>query len=248
MGKVKEALKKTKVFFLEKEKNITFIVFGIIFVSLAYSFLGRFFIYKPSNSDDVKNIMLFFTWQSNVIIFIFFLGKSLHFLVPNSKFLKIFKNNKIEIGVASYISLTILIPTFIFGPAMLAGLWESTTPLAMSTLSTGQNVAYIAQVILLHYVTPLAVLIPFFLTKNGDKNLKYLWFGPWSIYPIFYLIFTMLWGNSTGWYPYPIINPTLQPVLAYVFIGVIGFIYIGFTFFIIWFIRNKEERFKYFKV
>lgn len=59
---------------------------------------------------------------------------------------------------------------------------------------------------LLHSVIPLGALIYWaFFEKKG---LRYSQILPWSIYPLAYLLFTLVRGNISGFYPYPFINVT----------------------------------------
>lgn len=58
---------------------------------------------------------------------------------------------------------------------------------------------------LLHSVVPALVTIYWFANKKG-QNLKYSQMGWWLIYPFIYLLYVLLRGNFSGFYPYPFIN------------------------------------------
>lgn len=57
----------------------------------------------------------------------------------------------------------------------------------------------------LHYIIPLAVLFDFIydrpLKTDFNKALT------WLVFPLTYLIYALMRGIVTGWYPYPFLNP-----------------------------------------
>lgn len=60
---------------------------------------------------------------------------------------------------------------------------------------------------LLHSVIPLLFLLLWvFLFKK--KSLKWNAFFPWLIYPLIYLVFILIRGAFSGFYPYPFIDAT----------------------------------------
>lgn len=57
---------------------------------------------------------------------------------------------------------------------------------------------------LLHSVIPFGTLIYWSLFEK--KGLRYSQIFAWSIYPLIYLLFTLVRGNISGFYPYPFVN------------------------------------------
>ncbi len=57
---------------------------------------------------------------------------------------------------------------------------------------------------LLHSVIPFGVLIYWSLFEK--KGLRHVQIFSWSIYPLAYLLFTLIRGSISGFYPYPFIN------------------------------------------
>lgn len=59
---------------------------------------------------------------------------------------------------------------------------------------------------LLHYIFPVVMLADWFIDIPKFKivfNKALLW----TVYPVVYLVFTLIRGHQTGWYPYPFLNP-----------------------------------------
>lgn len=63
--------------------------------------------------------------------------------------------------------------------------------------------------IVLHMVMPCVVLLDWFLQpprqKQGGRTLLIC-----LIFPVLYLAYTMIRGATTGWYPYPFLNPATE--------------------------------------
>ncbi|CAM1342187.1 Pr6Pr family membrane protein [Tenacibaculum aestuarii] len=60
---------------------------------------------------------------------------------------------------------------------------------------------------LLHTIIPIYMFIYWLLyAKSNNFKLKYIL--PWLTYPIFYIIYVMIRGNLSGFYPYPFLNVT----------------------------------------
>jgi len=59
---------------------------------------------------------------------------------------------------------------------------------------------------LLHSVVPLGALIYWGLFEK--KGLRYSQIFAWSIYPLVYLLFILIRGSISGFYPYPFVNVT----------------------------------------
>jgi hypothetical protein len=60
--------------------------------------------------------------------------------------------------------------------------------------------------IILHYVMPIAVLLDW-LVFPPQKRLTFKTALLWLAYPLFYLVYSLIRGAITNWYPYPFIDP-----------------------------------------
>jgi hypothetical protein len=60
--------------------------------------------------------------------------------------------------------------------------------------------------IVVHYVMPVAVVLDWLIlpprSQLGERHIGYV-----LIYPLAYLVYTLIRGAATGWYPYPFLNP-----------------------------------------
>ena len=60
--------------------------------------------------------------------------------------------------------------------------------------------------IILHYIMPVVVLLDW-LVFPPKKRLNFTWALLWLAYPLLYLVYSLIRGAITGWYPYPFIDP-----------------------------------------
>lgn len=68
----------------------------------------------------------------------------------------------------------------------------------------------------LHYIMPIVVTLDWAIHPPKKKLApKAVW--AWTIFPIVYVIYTLLRGSAVGWYPYPFLNPQAS---SYVEVGV----------------------------
>lgn len=60
--------------------------------------------------------------------------------------------------------------------------------------------------IVIHYIFPLAALADWLLLPP-KTTLRVRQLGYWLIYPLVYLVYTLIRGAAVGFYPYPFLNP-----------------------------------------
>lgn len=72
--------------------------------------------------------------------------------------------------------------------------------------------------IVLHYVMPLAVLADW-LVSPPERRIAFKQATWWLIFPVAYLIYSLIRGHIVGWYPYPFLNPATG---GYTKVAVIG--------------------------
>jgi hypothetical protein len=58
----------------------------------------------------------------------------------------------------------------------------------------------------IHYIFPLVVLADW-LYQPPRSTLRFGQMGYWLIYPLIYLVYTLIRGAIVGFYPYPFLNP-----------------------------------------
>jgi len=58
---------------------------------------------------------------------------------------------------------------------------------------------------LLHSVIPLMV-VGFWFLNRSNKSLQYRALIPWLIFPLAYLIYVLIRGKASGFYPYPFLD------------------------------------------
>lgn len=79
--------------------------------------------------------------------------------------------------------------------------------------------------IVLHYIIPIAVMVDFFLDRPAHR-LRFKTSLLWIIYPVLYVVYSLIRGSIVGWYPYPFLNPTLSGVGS-VLVTVLGLVVLG---------------------
>ena len=57
-----------------------------------------------------------------------------------------------------------------------------------------------------HRIFPLVMLFDFFIQPLLHR-VTFRQALTWAIYPALWLVYTIIRGNATGWYPYPFVNP-----------------------------------------
>ncbi|HKR60897.1 MAG TPA: Pr6Pr family membrane protein [Pyrinomonadaceae bacterium] len=76
----------------------------------------------------------------------------------------------------------------------------------------------------LHYIMPLAAVADWFF-KPPKSQLTLSQIPYWLIFPLLYLLYTLIRGSIVGFYPYPFINPANvggYPGVALYSLGIIG--------------------------
>ncbi|HMI09085.1 MAG TPA: Pr6Pr family membrane protein [Candidatus Saccharimonadales bacterium] len=61
----------------------------------------------------------------------------------------------------------------------------------------------------LHYVLPLAALLDW-LFDLPERRISFKQGLVWLVFPLSYLVYSLIRGSVVDWYPYPFLNPTLE--------------------------------------
>ena len=193
-------------------KNIFGFIIGIIAL---FSVILQLYLMIENRVADVPETIIrffsFFTILTNLLVGIYFsiLINSNNFKA--SFFYKLF----------SVTSVTIYI--FIVGLVYQIALRHIWQPTGLQRLVDE----------LLHSIIPVLVVLYWYFYENKN-NLKYsdVWF--WLIYPIVYLIFILIRGQISGYYPYPFVNipvigtsgAAINIVILIVTFGIISLIFV----------------------
>ncbi len=67
----------------------------------------------------------------------------------------------------------------------------------------------------LHYIMPLAVAVDWFVDLPAER-LPWRRAIVWLLYPLAYVVYSLIRGPVVGWYPYPFLNPAPHGYIAVV--------------------------------
>lgn len=130
------------------------------------------------------NTFSMFTIQSNLLVALWLILSIIYFNKDKEPFVL---SSPVRGAVTLYITVTFLIFAFILEPIYHPEGWMLAT-----------NVG-------LHYIVPIAFIIDWLVTETRKKY-KWNYLPFWLIFPVVYLIYTLVRGHFTGFYPYPFLN------------------------------------------
>ena len=113
-----------------------------------------------------------------------------------------------------------------------ATLYMAVTGVVYITLLSGEELGLLLPWvnILLHYVMPVAVVADW-LYQPPRTTLRAGQLYRWLIFPLFYLVYSLIRGHIAFWYPYPFLNPHkvngYEGVAVYCVIILVVFIVLG---------------------
>jgi len=186
-------------------KSKPFLVgYKLFFALLGFSaLLTEVVVLLERNTFNPANFFSFFTIESNMIAVIALLASALYVAAG--------KHAKVD---ALRAAATVYIVTVGLGfSILLAGI---------------EGVEFTAvpwDNIVLHYLMPIALLVDF-LIDPPKRKLPFKRALVWLLFPIAYLVYSLIRGAITGWYPYPFLNPSIDG-LTPVAIGVSGIVIIA---------------------
>ena len=163
----------------------------LIFAALSGSFalILQFYLMLTNSKNGIAftitNYFSFFTILTNTLVTIFYFSM----LLPKSKAHAFFSKP----GHSTAVTLYILIVGLVY-QLILRFTWSP------------EGIAMIVDE-LLHSVNPLLFLIAWiFIFKKNNLNWSLLL--KWLIYPLAYLVYSLIRGSIVNWYPYPFIDVT----------------------------------------
>lgn len=136
------------------------------------------------SSDTFTNVISYFTILCNSLIAV---SLSFSALLPRTKLGNFFSGLSVKTAIALYIFIV-----FVVYNTVLRGIWKPTGwQLFLDNM--------------LHVAIPiLYILYWMFLVTKSKLNWKNGFY--WLIFPLFYLIYSLIRGSAVGWYPYPFLN------------------------------------------
>ena len=168
------------------KSTTTLIVYKVLFGLLGFSAVTtEIAVLIERSAFNPSNFFSFFTILSNILAFTtLFVGA--YYLASG----KNRKNSDILRGAATlYMVITGIVFSLLLanieGATLTAVPWDNTV---------------------LHYIMPVALLVDWIIDRSKIKlsNKTALL---WLMFPIVYVVYSLIRGSIVGWYPYPFLNP-----------------------------------------
>ena len=169
---------------LKKGFTYTVIVVGLFGIVLQFILMLQ--TRQVALPESIVRFFSFFTILSNIMVVIFFIGQ----LLPENRKLKIsVVKNEVATAVSMYIiTVGVVYQTILRQPIPLQG-WPRVAD------------------DILHLYIPLLMLL-YWIVFIADKKIAATTIPYWLIYPIVYLVYTLIRGHFVHFYPYPFVNVT----------------------------------------
>lgn len=131
------------------------------------------------------NFFSYFTIESNILAVVTFLLSALFlFAGKKSKSLDFFRGATTFFMVVTGIVFAVLL-SGIEGIVLTAAPWDN---------------------IVLHYLIPIAIVIDW-IVDGPSAKLSYRKTLIWLVFPVTYVVYSLIRGPIVNWYPYPFLNP-----------------------------------------
>ncbi|MEO5592946.1 MAG: Pr6Pr family membrane protein [Chitinophagaceae bacterium] len=189
---------------MEKQSSPSRKVFLAVMVILGwFALIAQFYINTTNKITSIPEMIIryfsFFTIQTNLIVAICF---TVLLFNPDSKWGNFFSKQQTLAAVTVYIIIVGLIYNII-----LRFLWA---PEGLQKIVDE----------LLHSIIPVLALI-YWLVFAAKNKLEWKNIPTWLIYPFAYIIYILIRGSVSGFYPYPFIN-SIQLGLNKVLVNSVG--------------------------
>lgn len=175
--------------------------YKLLFAALSIGAIASAISKQQSNGTFVaSNFFAQFTIQTNILVSAVLIFSALFVLAR--------KTSKTLEWLRGASTLYMVTTTLIFS-IIIAGLDFN----RLSELSWENRV--------LHFIVPAGVFIDWLLDKP-KQVIEFRKAALWVLYPITYVIYTLIRGNATGWYPYSFLDPRINgyPKITAVTIGI----------------------------
>ena len=171
---------------LALKKGFTYTVIVVGLFGIVLQFILMLQTRQVALPESIVRFFSFFTILSNIMVVIFFIGQ----LLPENRKLKIsVVKNEVATAVSMYIiTVGVVYQTILRQPIPLQG-WPRVAD------------------DILHLYIPLLMLL-YWIVFIADKKIAATTIPYWLIYPIVYLVYTLIRGHFVHFYPYPFVNVT----------------------------------------
>ncbi len=180
-------------------KNQVIFVYRIIlcltgwFSIVVSMLLNLQFVQQGSDAITIfGNSFSYYTIQSNLIVAVWL---TLAILYHNKEKKTFFIGAPVQGAITMYIT-----GTFLGFAVLLSGGYKPTGWYGFTNLT-------------MHYVIPIAFIVDWILT-GSETQYKWNYAVYWLGYPLFYLVYTLIRGFFTGFYPYYFIDVKVLSILA----------------------------------
>lgn len=164
-------------------------------------------------AEIIVNFFSFFTILSNLLITVVFTWFAVSPPGPPAT---------VQAAAASYIAVVAIGYTL-----LLRSLWE---PEGLQKILD----------VMLHDIMPLLYIVFWiaFCRRLRPLARRDAWL--WLLWPLIYLVYSMVRGHRIGWYPYPFLNPNLTNYFLLI-ITIAGFLvaFLGLGFAVVWLTRRE---------
>lgn len=202
-----------------REKEIT--VYRAILCVVGWSFIFIRFLLLINEGGNLiesfSNSVSYYTFQSNLMVVLWL---TLALIYKNRDIRPKFLASPVRGAITLYITFTLIVFAIAIAP------YYHPTGLELYT-------NYVS-----HYFLPIAFIIDWLITETDFKyEWKYIIY--WCGYQLFYLIYTLIRGYFTGFYPYPFFNVRSISILR-LFINIIILMILTFLLSFIYIYINRN--------
>jgi hypothetical protein len=177
----------------------TLITYKLLFALLGFSaIVTEIAVLVERGHFNPANFFSFFTIESNVLAVLSLLVSA--FVIATGKSGKV--THMFRGAVALYMAITGIVFS-----VLLAGL----DPTVLTAVPWDN--------IVLHYIMPVVIIVDWFVDAP-KKRITFRKSLYWLIYPVLYVIYSLVRGAYVGWYPYPFLDPTTNGFSAVLGISV----------------------------
>ncbi|WP_406843046.1 Pr6Pr family membrane protein [Flavobacterium soyae] len=181
-----------------------------------FAIIFQFYLTKGS----IANFFSYFTILSNLLIA---LSLTFSIFLPKTKIGEFFSSLSVQTAIALYIFIVALVYNTVLRGILIVTGWRL----------IADNI--------LHVLNPVLYIL-YWLRYSEKEKLSWKDGVYWAIFPFFYLIYSLIRGVITNWYPYPFLNVVqigYKTVLMNVGVMIIVFFIIGLLLIIL---NNKLKK------
>jgi hypothetical protein len=170
--------------FKEMRKKIETIGFILGWFAIITQFILTIQNKQADITETIIRFFSFFTILTNILVALFFTYRIFSYLIKKDV---IFNKKGTLTALTTFIVIVGLVYQY-----TLQGLWE---PKGMQLIVDE----------LLHTIIPLYVLI-YWIVFSAIEKINFCYVGIWLLYPVLYLLFILIGGSLSNYYPYPFLN------------------------------------------